>query len=152
VFRSATIHEEAVKCLQRLIQVLEGVLALALLPKTYAALAAQTAELEAQLAMAKIRDRARGLIRSQLRGASDTLTEFSRTALRRTETAAILERLAVERREEVQERSLTAQAKAVLESVYGMSEEQAHHHLRVVSRKNRRPMKEIALELIGQRS
>ena len=53
--------------------------------------------------------------------------------------------------EEIAERKLTNQAKAVLQSAYSMSEEQAHLHLRTISRKSRRPLKEIARELIEAR-
>ena len=152
VFRSASISEDSVKCLERMTALAEDVLGLSLWRERYAAFAEQMAELEAQLVHAKIRDRARGLIRSHATGRVETLSVFSETILRRTETATMLERLVAERHAEVEERSLTAQAKAVLESVYGMSEEQAHHHLRLTSRKNRRPLKEVALHYIGERS
>ncbi len=152
VFRSPTLSEESVRCLERMTGLAERVLSLSLWPARYAALAEQTAELETQLVYAKVRDRARGLIRSQAPGGVETLGAFSEAILSRTETPAMLERLVADRREELQERSLAAQAKAVLESVYRMSEEQAHHHLRVMSRKNRRPLKDVALEVIGKRS
>jgi hypothetical protein len=154
VFRSATISENAVKDLDQMARVVEGVLQLSLLPAQYAELAAHAAELEAQLVCLKIRDRARGLIKNPTGDGfgTEALTRFSGAILRPSETATMLGQVARERYQEVQQRSLTAQAKAVLESVYGMSEEQAHHHLRITSRKSRRPLQEVALEYIGKRS
>ncbi len=151
-FRTPAISEDTAQRLERIVRVVEGLLSLSLWPEQYTALAHQTAELEAQLASAKIRDRAKGLIDSGGADGVETLGLFAETILRRTETAAMLEQLVEERWEEVQERNLTTQAKAILESTYGMAEEQAHRHLRAMSRRNRRPLKEVALELIGKRS
>jgi AmiR/NasT family two-component response regulator len=60
----------------------------------------------------------------------------------------VLEQLTRELEEEVEERRLTNRAKAILQSVHGMSEEQAHAHLRQTSRKTRRKLKDVAVELI----
>jgi hypothetical protein len=130
------------------------VLGLSLLPARYAALVAHAAELETRLVYAKIGDRARGLIKNYAPASfpSETFVRFSETILRPSETAIMLEQLAAQFEEQVQERNLTARAKAVLESAYGMTEEQAHHHLRLASRKSRRPLKDVAQEFIAERS
>ncbi len=75
--------------------------------------------------------------------ATEMVARFADTVLRQRETEIMLERLAAARETEVQERNLAA---------YGMSEEQAHQHLRAASRRSRRPLREVALELIGTRS
>ena len=41
-------------------------------------------------------------------------------------------------------------AKAILQKSQGMSEEEAHAHLRVVSRKSRRRVKDVARQVIEQ--
>jgi AmiR/NasT family two-component response regulator len=64
----------------------------------------------------------------------------------------MLEQRLRELEEEIAERKLTGQAKAVLQSTYNMSEEQAHLHLRTISRKSRKPLKEVAQELIDARN
>lgn len=154
VFLNEKIPDSAGPVLDQMVKVVEAVLGLSGLPARYTQLASHAAELEIQLVCAKIRDRARGLIRRPTQGGfgTETLARFSGTLLHSAETATMLERLAREREQELQERSLASQAKAVLESVYGMSEEQAHHHLRVTSRRSRRPLTEVALEYIGKRS
>ena len=45
----------------------------------------------------------------------------------------MLEQTLTELEEEIAERELTAQAKAVLQGAYSMSEEQAHLHLQITS-------------------
>ncbi len=74
--------------------------------------------------------------------ATEMVARFADTVLRKRETGIMLERLAAARETEVQERNLAP---------YGMSEEQAHQHLRAASRNNRRPPREVALELIGEK-
>ncbi len=142
MFRGNAISQDAVRTLERMARVAEGLVGRSLLAGRYAELAARVAESEAQLLYAKIRDRARGLITNDAADgfATEAVARFADTLLRQPETEIMLERLASGRETEVQERNLAAQAKAVLESVYGMSEEQAHQHLRAASRRSRRPL------------
>jgi hypothetical protein len=119
----------------------------------YAALAARIGSLEAELADAKIADRTLGLL-EKASGSPDALTAALRhidSVLLTRQSASALERLAKELEDELAERALAVKAKAVLQSQYGMSEEQAHVHLRLTSRRSRRPMREIARELIEAR-
>lgn len=154
VFRSCAISEDVAGILSQIAGVVESLLGLSLYEERAASLARRAAESEAELICAKIRDRARGLAQnpSPKGVGTETLARFSETLIQHQETSAFLHRLAAEREEALQERRLTSQAKAVLESVYGMSEDQAHHHLRLASRKSRRPLREVALEYIGKRS
>jgi len=64
----------------------------------------------------------------------------------------MLEQRLRELEEEIAERKLTTQAKVVLQSAYGMSEEQAHLHLRTISRRSRKPLREIAREVIEEKN
>jgi AmiR/NasT family two-component response regulator len=65
-----------------------------------------------------------------------------------TVTGRVLEQLTKELEEEVEERRVTNRAKAILQSVHGMSGEQAHMYLRQTSRKTRKKLKEVAADLI----
>jgi AmiR/NasT family two-component response regulator len=64
----------------------------------------------------------------------------------------MLEQRLPELEEEIAERKLTTQAKVVLQSAYSMSEEQAHLHLRTISRRSRKPLREIAREVIEEKN
>jgi hypothetical protein len=120
----------------------------------YSQLASQVADLETRLMDSKIADRVRGLL-TQYRdnsraasGAVDTIERHVEGVLRPPSAKRLLQQLTRELEEEVEERRLTNRAKAILRSVHGMSEEQAHEHLRRASRKSRRKLKDIAADLI----
>jgi AmiR/NasT family two-component response regulator len=122
--------------------------------ETYAQQAARIGEMEAELMDAKIAARLTGLLEdggpnADVIGAIESHVEG---VLRASQFGTMLEQGSRELEEEIAERKLTAQAKAVLQSVYNMSEEQAHLHLRTISRKSRRPLKEVARELIEARN
>jgi hypothetical protein len=118
--------------------------------RNYAERAARIGEMEAELMDAKIAARLTGLLEDGAR-AGDAIgraEDHVEGVLRPSQFGTMLEQRLRELEEEIAERKLTAQAKAVLQSVYNMSEEQAHLHLRTISRKSRRPLKEVARELI----
>jgi hypothetical protein len=115
----------------------------------YRELATQVAELETRLMDSRISDRVRGFLRNQ--GAPipvDAIVRHVEGVLRPATTTRVLEQMTQDLEEEVEERRLTNRAKAILQSVHGMSEEEAHTHLRQVSRKTRRKLKDVALALI----
>jgi hypothetical protein len=58
----------------------------------------------------------------------------------------------LELEEKVAERKLVTKAKALLETRHGMSEEEAHLQLQAISRKTRKPVREVARELIDPAS
>jgi AmiR/NasT family two-component response regulator len=122
--------------------------------RSYAQQAARIGELEAELIDAKIVARVSGLLEDGARNgdAIGTLEDHVEGVLRPSEFGTMLEQTLKELEEEIAGRELTAQAKAMLRSAHGMSEEQAHFHLRTMSRKSRRPVKEIARELIDARN
>jgi hypothetical protein len=115
----------------------------------YSDLANVVADLEVQLMDSKIADRVRGYLGN--RGDSSPVEAIARHVegiLRPATTGRALEQLSRTLEEEVEERRLTNRAKAILQSVHGMSEEQAHEHLRKASRKTRRKLKDVAMDLI----
>jgi AmiR/NasT family two-component response regulator len=70
------------------------------------------------------------------------------TVLRASQSLKLLEKTSQQLEEELAERKLTQTAKSILIETCGMSEEEAHLHLRSLSRKSRRPLKAIAQDLI----
>jgi AmiR/NasT family two-component response regulator len=62
----------------------------------------------------------------------------------------VLGQLLVEIEQEISERDLANRAKALLQSRYGMSEDQAHVHLRLVSRKSRKRLRDVARDLLEE--
>ncbi len=120
--------------------------------EAYAAVAARVAALEVELASSKIADRARGLLdNTSETDAVATLIRHIEIVLRPRPSSELMEQLLKSVEEELAARELTAQAKAVLQNTQGMSEEEAHRHLRVASRRSRRTVTEIARELIEAR-
>ncbi len=151
VFRGAAISPRAQSVLERIAGAIEEVWRLSLVPQTYARNAANIGELEAALADSKIADRAHGLLAA---GPSpdviDVIERHVESVLRPGQLAVVLGQLIVEIRQEIAERELANRAKALLQSRYGMSEEQAHVHLRLVSRKSRKRLRDVARDLLQE--
>ena len=152
VFRGAVVSLGAQSVLKRIAGAVEEVWRLSLVPQTYARDAARIGELEAELADSKIADRACGLLAAgpPRSDAIDTIVRHVESVLRPGQLAAVLGQLAEEREQEIAERDLTNRAKAVLQSRYGMSEDQAHVHLRLVSRKSRKRLRDVARDLLEE--
>lgn len=114
--------------------------------------AARVAELETEVADSKIATRTRGFLQSPAgdRDVVETVARQVETLLGRFESADLMEQRARLLEGELEERALTARAKAILQKAEGLSEEEAHMRLRLMSRKTRRPVRDVALELIGQ--
>jgi hypothetical protein len=153
-FEDEACLREARPRLERISSAIQTVWKAAQESAEYSELASQVADLETRLMDSKIADRVRGLL-SQYQneskadsGAVDTIEKHVEGVLRPPSTKRLLRQLARELEEEVEERRLTNRAKAILRSVHGMSEEQAHEHLRRASRKSRRKLKDVAVDLI----
>jgi hypothetical protein len=138
--------------LERIAEAIEEVWRLSLLAATYARNAARIGELESQLADSKIADRARGMLAGSTppRDAVDTIVRHVESVLRPGPLGTALEQRNEELEQEIAERELTNRAKAVLHSRYGMSEDQAHLHLRLVSRKSRKRLRDVARNLLEE--
>ncbi len=152
VFRGAAISPRAQSVLERIAGAIEEVWRLSLVPQTYARNAAHIGELEAALADSKIADRARGLLAAGAPAPDviDVIERHVESVLRPGQLAVVLGQLIVEIRQEIAERELANRAKALLQSRYGMSEEQAHVHLRLVSRKSRKRLRDVARDLLQE--
>jgi AmiR/NasT family two-component response regulator len=118
----------------------------------YSQLANHVAELETSLMDAKIADRTLGFLVTRGQDPIEAIARHVEGVLRETSTRRTLQQISEELEEEVEERRLVGRAKTFLQKSQGMSEEEAHAHLRVVSRKSRRRLKDIAREVIEQHS
>ena len=152
VFRGSAIHPGTRAALERVAAAIEGVWRLALVPGAYARNAARIGELEMELTDSKIADRASGMLAKGAppRDAIDTIVRHVETVLRPGQLETVLGQLTQEIEQEIAERELTSRAKAVLQSRYGMSEDQAHVHLRLVSRKSRKRLRDVARDLLEE--
>jgi hypothetical protein len=152
VFRLAQIPPRAQSLLERIAAVIEEVWRLSVLPAAYARNAARIGKLETDLADSKISDRARGLLANSTppRDAVDTIVRHVESVLRPGQLGIVLDQLTQEIEQEIAERELANRAKAVLQSRYGMSEDQAHVHLRLVSRKSRKRLRDVARDVLEE--
>jgi ANTAR domain len=152
VFRGTAVSPGAQSILERIAGAIEEVWRLPLAPQTYARNAARIGALEAELADSKIADRASGLLAAGQPPADaiDTIARHVESVLRPGQLATVLEELIGEVQREIAERDLANRAKALLQSRYGMSEDQAHVHLRVVSRKSRKRLRDVARDLLDE--
>jgi ANTAR domain len=137
--------------LDRIAATVQTIWAAAGAAERYADLIDRVANLETQLMDSKISDRARGFLTN--RAHSDAAAAIARHVdgvLRPTQTRRMLEQVLSELEQEIEERQLAAQAKQILQTLHGISEEQAHAQLRLVSRKSRRRLKDVAQQVIGE--
>jgi hypothetical protein len=152
VFRGPVISTRAQSLLERVAKTIEEVWSLSALPASYAQSAARIAELETELADSKIADRACGLLAHGAlpQDSVDTMLRHVASVLRPSQLRTVLGQLTQEIEQEIAERELANRAKAVLQSRYGMSEDQAHVHLRLVSRKSRKRLRDVARDLLAE--
>jgi ANTAR domain len=139
--------------LERLARSIEAVWRLRLLPDSYARKAARIGELEAELADAKIADRARGMLASVQPMSGDAIEAITRhveSVVRPGQLESVLAELTSEVERQIADRALASRAKILLQTRYGMSEVQAHNHLHLVSRKSRRRLGDVAREVLKE--
>lgn len=145
VFRDEARRER----LDRMVPAIASVWTAARTTVRYSELATHVADLETRLMDSRISDRVRGYLAGPSQASAfDTILRHVESVLNPKPAEQALEKLSQELEQEVEERRLTNRAKAILRSVHGMSEEQAHVHLRKTSRQTRRKIKEIAEDLI----
>jgi AmiR/NasT family two-component response regulator len=115
----------------------------------YSDLTDRVDELETRLMDWKIGDRARGFLADST-GAdpSEAIVQHVEDVLRPTRTRQILEKILRELEAEIEARRVITLAKSILQGDTGISEEQAHAHLQTMSRRSRKPIKDVALEII----
>ena len=149
-FEDRTASERAREPLNRMREALEIIWSARIPEARHFELVAGISALEARLIGSKITDRAQGLLAGE-RG-SDPLGAMAnhvRTVVRPGVAIRALESIVKELEDELEERRVTGQAKALLQATQSLSESQAHTHLRVLSRKSRRPLKDVAMDVIA---
>lgn len=114
----------------------------------YLKLVERIGELETQLIDSKIADRARGFLLSRDLGSIETIARHVDRVLHRRQPRNVFEQLLSELEDEVEERRLLKAAKNILQSTTGITEEEAHAHLRRVSRRSRKRLRDAAAEVI----
>jgi AmiR/NasT family two-component response regulator len=117
----------------------------------YLNLARRLSALESQLIDSKIVDRAQGLLTGDhAADALDSLVSHVHNVFRPSSAAHTLQTILEELEDEIEERRVTGQAKAILQAAYSLSEEQAYTHLQTLSRKSRRRLKEVAADVMAK--
>jgi hypothetical protein len=137
--------------LDRIAATVQTIWAAAVAAERYSDLIDRVADLETRLMDSKIADRARGFLTNH--AGSDPATVIARHVdgvLRPTQTRRMLEQILSELEQEIEERKLAARAKQILQTLHGISEEQAHAQLRLVSRKSRKRLRDIARQVIRE--
>jgi hypothetical protein len=115
----------------------------------YSDLTDRVDELETQLMDWKIGDRARGfLARGTGADPAEAIAKHVEDVLRPTKTRQILEKILHDLEAEIEGRRVITLAKSILQHSAGMTEEQAHAHLQTMSRRSRRRIGDVALEII----
>jgi hypothetical protein len=150
VFRDSAVNLSTQLLLEKVARAIESVWHSSLAPEKSARIALRIAELEAELADEKIADRASGMLQESASSRSpiEAIARHVESVLRISELENALFQLERDLAEQLAERRLTSRAKAVLQSRYGISEEQAHVHLRIVSRTNRMRLRDVAQAMI----
>ena len=148
VFASNAISADKFAILNRLAPMIEAVQAL---PYITARLASRLARLDAELAGSKIVERARGILAGGApeQESVETIIRHVETVLEGRHFGSVLRQLLPDMEQRIAQRQLVGQAKAILETRHGMSEEEAYLHLRLKSRTSRRPLSEVARELLS---
>jgi hypothetical protein len=145
-FRKDTILDDQLPILDRMARSIET---LYCLPHAAAQLFARINGIETEIVAGKVSARALGLLEGFAHDqALETIERHVDTVLRSSRIWAVLEELLRDGEEELARRQLANQAKALLQQTHGMSEEEAYHYLRLTSRRSRKPLKDVAQELI----
>lgn len=149
VFPSASVAEAGRQKLETLDPVFQSLWSAQCSRLSYINVVEGIAELEARVLESKITHRARGLLASNAQGdIIETIAQHIHTVLHSASTGELLQRIRVEFQDELKERSVLAEAKAILQGTHGMSEEQAHIHLRRLSRRSRKRIQSVAQDVI----
>lgn len=151
-FRGKEVPAPSRIALGQVVSAIESVWEFSRFTTAYARLGERLGALEEELASSKIADRARGLLAK--RSSEDPIKMILlhvEGVARKVQSGTALAKLLEEMEDELTLRKLAGQAKTVLQNDHGMSEEEAHIHLRLTSRRSRKSVKDVARELINAR-
>ena len=148
VFRAPAISEGSRSVLERLARTIESVWSLSGTPDTLVQLARRISQLQAELADLKIADRISGFLKNPEPNATEIIARHVEGVVETRRLQTLLEQSARDLEFQISERKLIAEAKALLQRSYGLSEEEAYTRLRLSSRRSRRRLGEVAQQLI----
>jgi AmiR/NasT family two-component response regulator len=150
-FENRALTQAAKSRLCRMAAAIDQVWQLSEAAENLAAVAVEIAKLETELADSKIASRTLGFLEDPPEAGDvvDAVARHVQSVLSRFESNTLLEKRRQELEQELEERGLAARAKAVLRETGGFSEAAAHLHLRMLSRKTRRPIRDVALDVIA---
>ncbi len=156
-YGDAQTQAKAGETLHRVVPAMETVWQARNADAHYLGLARRLSALESQLIDSRIVERAKGLISAAgppegNSEAVNSLVSHVRNVFRPGSAASTLELKLRELENEIQERRVTSQAKALLQAAHSLSEDQAYAHLRTLSRKSRRRLGEVAADVMTQYS
>jgi hypothetical protein len=148
-FSNAKMCDVARPRLKRFVPTIERVWVAQWLPDTYREVVESISARETELIDSKIAIRARGFLNQEPGGPSlDALLRHVDSVLRPSSKLRTLRQILRELQDEAEERKWADRAKSILRHAHGFSEEEAHAHLRKLSRNSRRPFAEVAREVI----
>jgi hypothetical protein len=148
VFRAPAVPPQASRPLDRLARAFESIWSLYADPDRAIDLVNRINLRQAELADLKIADRARGYLTHPEPGAVETMALHVECVLRARRFESLLDQFAHELDEQIEERKVISQAKNLLQSAQGLTEEEAYSQLRLSSRRSRRRLVDVAQQLI----
>jgi hypothetical protein len=152
VFRATAISGDAGRLLKRCARMLESIWSLFDTPERVIDLATRISRRQAELADLKIAERALGFLSHPEPGAAETMVLHVESVLRTRRFEAILDQFAGDLEDQLEERKIIAEAKDLLQTTHGITEEEAYSQLRLSSRRSRRRIFDVAHQLVKARS
>jgi hypothetical protein len=151
VFRAAGVPDSARPLLERLARMFESIWSLFYDPERVIDLATRISRRQAELADLRIAERALGFLKHPEPGAAETMALHVESVLRTRRFETILDQFAGDLEDQLEERKTIAEAKNLLQTTQGITEEEAYSQLRLSSRRSRRRIFEVAHQLVKAR-
>ena len=148
-----SVPQDAQCVLDKIARMCQGIWCTWHIHSAYARAILRIADLEAELADAKIADRAQAMLQiGELPEGSvspmDILSRSVDTIVRPYQIPNVLKKVAKDLERDTAEYELVRRAKGFLQQRQNITEAQAYLHLRLVSRQTRRPLSDVASELM----
>jgi hypothetical protein len=150
VFRGSGIPVGAWRPLKRLVRMLESIWSLFGPSERAVDLVTRINRRQAELADLKIAERAAAFLKHPESGAVETMALHVDCVLRARRFEALLDQFAGALDDQIEERKVIAQAKELLQTKHGITEEEAYAQLRLSSRRSRRRIFEVAHQVIQE--
>jgi hypothetical protein len=148
-----TVPRDSRRFLEKIAKMCQAIWGIWHIHAVYARHVLRIAELEAELADAKIADRAQAMLQMEEAPAHylhpvDIISRSVHTILGPYQLQNVLKRVVEDLERDTAEYELVRRAKGFLQERQNITEAQAYLHLRLVSRQTRRPLPDVASELM----